>query len=300
MPHPERRFVETLEGRSLLSSVSAADDFTLFLAGYHDPNAPADAKPFITSPGVDTFTAGQIVTFTGYGESATGARLPASAMQWHVELLNGGDPTPVATTSSATGGSFMVPRDASASSKYRIHLSVTGNAGQTIDTYRDLYPQTVDVKLRSNWDDAEVYLDGQRSYPDVYGHGLVVANSTHEVRFDAGEENGNTVYKFKSARKTAGMGTLRRSGGNAADGLVYTLTAKTTDLSINTRYSSRRIPPARTAGGSEGVIVKYTYYGDSDLTGLYRDTPRPPTQSDVDYSGAATLDDYLHLIAGHA
>jgi hypothetical protein len=82
---------------------------------------------------------------------------------------------------------------------------------------------------------------------------------------------------------------------------VFTLKTKTKDLKIAARYTSRPAPAAGSAsGGSDGVIVRYTYYGSgSDLSDLYRDTPRPPVQRDFEYSGPPELEDDLLRLAGY-
>jgi hypothetical protein len=299
---PNRRsaaVVETLESRALFSiDVSPGIPFDF----------PIDARPFITSPtNRAEFAGGQVVSFNGYAEHADGQRFPPQSLVWRVELYDDEIVTHVVPATRGNGGSLMIPRDASISSfaLYRIYLSVTGSDGQMIETNQDVKPQVVKVKLASNWGGADPHLDGERLELSSARTLPLVANSVHELRFNPGLQFDDRVYKFKSARKTGGAGSLIRTGSHSSDP-TFMLTTNTKDLKIASRYTSRRIPAAASTG-SNGVIVRYTYYGDADLSGDvtlddftqfldgFQNGSLPsdanPADADVDHNGMITLDE---------
>jgi hypothetical protein len=143
---------------------------------------------------------------------------------------------------------------------------------------------TVYVKIASNWNNTSLTVDGSPVRRDIRGRVPLAANSTHEVMFQLDGHTRKLDYSFKSAKKTAGAGTFRQTGGTDA-APVYTLSTGTKGMAIATRYSTHRVPregaSGNSAGGSSDVLVKYTYYGDADL------------------SGTTTLDDFTLFLAGY-
>ena len=136
----------------------------------------ANAAPTITftNPSLtSTYAGGQVIP---YGATATDPEdgvLPASAFQWDIVFhhLQHTHPFLTPPTGKKTG-TFTAPAlgfEESPIVWFRIHLTVTDSGGRTTTAYRDIYPKTTNVNLKSLPNGGTVDLEGaQNSAPYTF------------------------------------------------------------------------------------------------------------------------------------
>ena len=101
----------------------------------------------ITTPTAGkTYTAGDVITFSGTGTDPEDGTLPVSALTWKVDFYHYDTPAHVhpalAPTSGISSGSFTIPTSGETSPNvlYRIYLTVTDSKGATATTTVDVNP----------------------------------------------------------------------------------------------------------------------------------------------------------------
>ena len=119
----------------------------------------------ITLPTAGTlWTAGGQLNFAGTGTDAEDGDLPASAFTWEVVFHHDAHTHPfVSPYSGVTSDSVAIPDTGETDPDvwYRVHLTVRDSAGLTSHTYRDVYPQKVDLSLATEPAGLQVTLDGR-------------------------------------------------------------------------------------------------------------------------------------------
>ncbi|MEO6891395.1 MAG: PQQ-dependent sugar dehydrogenase [Ktedonobacteraceae bacterium] len=134
-------------------------------------NTPPTAS--ITSPAVNaTYNGGDSISFSGTATDAADGTLPASAYTWQADFYSNGVAQPFYTSEVAhpfygpvtgvTSGSFQIPQDLSnsASTFYRITMTVVDSLGiQTVVT-RDIHPHQTSWSVNTNIPGAAYVVDG--------------------------------------------------------------------------------------------------------------------------------------------
>lgn len=107
----------------------------------------------ITLPADGTlWTGGGQITFSGAGTDPEDGTLPASAFTWEVQFHHDTHTHPaVAPFSGKTSETITIPAigETDPDVWYRIHLTVTDSAGLTHSTFKDVFPQKVNIALRT-------------------------------------------------------------------------------------------------------------------------------------------------------
>lgn len=118
-----------------------SSDATLTVISNQKPTAT------ITTPTAGkTYTAGDVITFSGTGTDPEDGSLPASALTWKVDLYHYDSPAhfhpALASVSGISSGSFTIPVSGETSPNilYRIYLTVTDSKGATTTSTVDVNP----------------------------------------------------------------------------------------------------------------------------------------------------------------
>lgn len=125
-------------------------------------NTRPQPEILLPAPG-DTYVAGQSIVFAGEAEDLEDGSLGASAFTWTIVFHHDDHTHPgMEPTSGIKSGSYFVPviGETSANVWYRIYLTVEDSEGLTQTTYRDIYPQTVQLDFESVPAGVPIFLDG--------------------------------------------------------------------------------------------------------------------------------------------
>ncbi len=121
----------------------------------------------ITTPAAGkTYSAGDVISFSGTGTDTEDGNLPASAFTWKVDLYHFDSPAhthPVMEAKSGiTSGTFTIPVDMETSPNvlFRIYLTVVDSKGATHTVSRDIEPIISTITLATNPAGLTVKLDG--------------------------------------------------------------------------------------------------------------------------------------------
>jgi glucose/arabinose dehydrogenase/PKD repeat protein len=127
----------------------------------------------ITSPAVSaTYNAGDTIAFSGTATDAVDGTLPASAYTWQADFYSNGVAQPFYSSevpnpffgpvTGVTSGTFQIPKDLSnsATTFYRITMTVVDSLGlQTVVT-RDIHPNQTNWSVNTNIPGAAYVVDG--------------------------------------------------------------------------------------------------------------------------------------------
>jgi glucose/arabinose dehydrogenase/regulation of enolase protein 1 (concanavalin A-like superfamily) len=168
-------------------------------------NSPPTAS--ITSPAVGaTYNGGGTISFSGTATDAVDGTVPASAYTWQADFYSNGVAQPFYSyevpkpfygpVTGVTSGTFQIPQDQSntASTFYRITMTVVDSLGlQTVVT-RDIHPNTTNWSVNTNIAGAAYAVDGTwqtgpYSTPDGVGIQHVLAGVPTQTI-------GSTRYRF--------------------------------------------------------------------------------------------------------
>jgi len=140
---------------------------TKIVVGHTAPTAT------ITSPAAGaTYAGGSTITFSGAATDAQDGILPASAYTWKADFYSNGVAQPFYTsevphpfygpTSGIKNGTFTLPRDLSntATSFYRITLTVVDSLGLQTTVTRDIHPALTSWSVNTNVAGAAYVVDG--------------------------------------------------------------------------------------------------------------------------------------------
>ncbi len=207
----------------------------------------------ITTPSAGkTYTAGDVIQFSGTGTDPEDGNLPGSALSWRVDLYHYDTPThfhPVlAATSGISSGSFTIPVSGETSPNvlYRIYLTVTDSKGATATSTVDVNPIRSVVTLSTQPVGLSVKLDGSLVTTPFTFTG--VSGITRSLEAVDQTRNGSN-YQFYGW-----------SDGGAA---THTLSTPATTTTLTATY-------IRSADGVSGLTggVSYTY-----VEGTYSSLP---------------------------
>lgn len=158
----------------------------------------------ITAPTLGTlFSGGQEIAFSGTGTDPEDGTIPASRFTWQVELRH----TPPGQTehihpamlpvNGITTGSFMISNDHGDNDHYyRILLTVTDSQGLAHQVARNIYPQVVNISIRTQPAGLQVTVDGQPKTTPLNYQWLV--NVTRSIGDISPQSFNNQSYTFKS------------------------------------------------------------------------------------------------------
>ncbi|QRN95183.1 PQQ-dependent sugar dehydrogenase [Archangium violaceum] len=147
--------------------VRVSNDFGSVLSNEAVLTVRNDTPPIatITAPATGTlYTAGSTVRFAGLGTDAEDGTLPDSAFTWRVDFHHDDHLHPfLPSTNGVRSGTFTVPTEGETAANvwYRIHLRVEDSSGVTHETYRDVYPRKVKLRVDTEPAGLQVTLDGQ-------------------------------------------------------------------------------------------------------------------------------------------
>ena len=255
----------------------------------------------ISSPANGTlYKAGTTIAFTGTGtDPEDGASLPAADFSWTVVFhhLMHTHPGPLPTLAAdGKSGTFDIPNSGETSSQvfYRLFLKVTDSKGAfTLDSV-DLDPQVVTLTFISTPANVAFNLDGQphtTTYSQTLVSGIVVgltAPATQEKNGDTytfvswnpavtgGQitvPDANTSYTVSYTRasdfawrwlrraSSAGVDRFNRVRV-APDGNLYAAGAFSGTASFDGKTSSPTTLSYTSAGGTDGMLARYSKAGD--------------------------------------
>jgi PKD repeat protein len=184
----------------------------------------------ITSPQDGaTFTAGQVISFSGDATDPEDGVLPASAFTWNIDFLHEGHVHPGTPVVGVKSGTFTIPtsgHDFSGFTRYKVTLTVTDSTGLTASTFVTIFPQKVNLSFATAPPGLTLYLDGiAKATPFVYD---TVVGFNHSI--DARNQLvGATTYTFASW-----------SDGGAQQ---HTIVVPATDQSYTATYNASTSPP---------------------------------------------------------
>ncbi|MGH9943264.1 MAG: PQQ-dependent sugar dehydrogenase [Pyrinomonadaceae bacterium] len=159
------------------------------------PNTPPTAT-INTPPDGTLYNFGDVINYSGAGTDAEDGTLAATAFTWRVDFQHDQHFHPhVPSTSGVTGGNFTADfAETAANVWYRIHLTVTDSGGLSHSAFRDVFPRTATVTLRTNPAGLQLTLDGQ---PRADGYAeLNVVNIQRTLGAPLQQTFGGVTYNF--------------------------------------------------------------------------------------------------------
>jgi Domain of unknown function (DUF4185) len=116
----------------------------------------------LPAPG-ELFAGGSTIVFSGDATDAEDGPLPSSAFHWKILLFHGGYNVPLlGTVSGVKSSAFSVPERGEQATNifFRVLLTVQDSGGRQASTFRDVYPQTSTLLLRTEPSGLQIVLDG--------------------------------------------------------------------------------------------------------------------------------------------
>jgi glucose/arabinose dehydrogenase len=177
-----------------------------------------------------TYSAGDVISYSGSAGDAEDGTPPPSAFTWRVDIGHHAPGTPnahfhpfIPDTPGATSGSFTAPTGGETDPDvyYRITLTVTDSAGLTTTSFRDVMPNTVTVTLASNPSGLLVKLDGSPVTAPYTFTGVV--GVTRNVGVYSPQTVAGVVYAFDN---WSDGGTAQHTLSTPAADTVYTANYK--------------------------------------------------------------------------
>jgi glucose/arabinose dehydrogenase/PKD repeat protein len=250
-------------------SVSDGTNSTLSTPITITVGAPPTASILTPTDGA-TFRAGDVINFSGDATDPDDGALAASAFTWNVDFLHDGHVHPGLVLPGSKSGSFTIPttgHDFSGNTRYRITLTVTDSAGLTDTKSVVVWPQKVNLTLRTLPAGGVIYLDGiARTTPTVYDT-LVGYQHTIEARdqtigttdytFDTWSDGGAKLHTITvPATDQTYTATMRAVPVTTQPAFVQTAAAESTSGST----TSLPFTSANTAGN---LIVAYVIWNNT-------------------------------------
>jgi len=240
-------------------------------------NTPPNAS--ITTPAVNaTYNGGDTISFSGTATDAVDGTLPASDYTWQVDFYNTGVAQPFYSfevpqpfygpVSGVTSGSFQIPQDLSntASTFYRITMTVVDSLGlQTVVT-RDIHPNTTNWSVNTNVPGAAYVVDGtwhtspSPSTPDGVGVQHVLSGVPLQTI-------GGVRYRFNG---WADGSALTDSFTNGASTATYTANYDQVTSTMPSPWQSVDVGSPLMAGTADYSASDQTFYIDgagADISG---------------------------------
>jgi glucose/arabinose dehydrogenase len=158
-----------------------------------------DAAPDvnITSPlATDTYEGNQTIQFAATATDDEDGVEPASAFHWEIKLHHLDHEHPFLAFDGVKTGQFTIPTDAEPDSRqnYRLYLTVTDSAGQSVTTMRQIEPHLSTWSLRSNIPGISINVDGipTTTPADITG----VVNTNRQLNAPATQIVAGKTYTF--------------------------------------------------------------------------------------------------------
>ncbi len=153
----------------------------------------------IETPVVGTdYDAGDTISYSASATDPEDGALPPSAFSWKVSFHHAEHVHPyIPSTPGSSSGSFTIGRDASNEHNtwYRIELTVTDSGGLTTTTFRDVFPNLVNLTVQSNTPNGAFTINGNL-YRAPYVHQEVVGVD-HGVGVTSPQTIGGATYRFR-------------------------------------------------------------------------------------------------------
>lgn len=279
----------------------------------------------ITTPAAGkTYTAGDVILFSGTGTDPEDGNLPVSALTWRVDLYHYDTPThfhPVlAATSGISSGSFTIPVSGETSPNvlYRIYLTVTDSKGATTTSTVDVNPIRSVITLVTQPAGLMVKFDGTLvttpfTFTGVSGitRSLEAVDQTKNgssYQFYAWSDGGASTHTFSTP---AAATTITATYIRAAD-VVSGLTSGVSYTYVEGAYTSlpdfAQLTPSKTGvtpdvnltprSRDDDFAFLYKGYVDLPTDGKYTFYTRSDDGSRLSVGGAVVVDnDGLHAAA---
>ncbi|MDX2188775.1 MAG: PQQ-dependent sugar dehydrogenase [Bacteroidota bacterium] len=215
-------------------------------------------EPIIIAPGTTTsFVGGQNISFSGFATDVEDGTLSGSAFSWRIDLHHDTHTHPALDPSPGSkSGTYIFPNIGETSDNIwlRIYLKVTDQLGASKEIYRDIFPQKVDVKLKSNIAGIQLFLDGATvitpfKFTNVIG-------MQREIKAQTLVNVSNKNYSF----------TGWTHGGSATQ-LIYPLASDTSFTANYIEIVSVNTPVGinTTSGLNTLTSINIQYISDEDL-----------------------------------
>jgi glucose/arabinose dehydrogenase/regulation of enolase protein 1 (concanavalin A-like superfamily) len=239
-------------------------------------NTPPTAS--ITSPVVGaTYNGGDTISFSGTATDAVDGTLPASAYTWQVDFYSNGAAQPFYSSevpqpfygpvTGVTSGTFQIPQDLSntASTFYRITMTVVDSLGlQTVVT-QDIHPNTTNLSVNTNIPGAAYVVDGTwHTTPYTTQDGVGIQ---HVLTGVPTQKIGSTRYRFVG---WADGSALTDSFTNTAASGTYTAMYEPVTSTLPSPWQSVDVGSPLVAGTADYAASDQTFYIDgagADIAG---------------------------------
>ena len=245
---------------------------TQVIVGHTPPTAS------ITTPALNaTYNAGNTISFSGTATDAVDGTLPASAYTWQADFYSNGVAQPFYSyevpdpfygpVSGITSGTFQIPQDLSnsATTFYRITLTVVDSLGiQTVVT-RDIHPNQTNWSVNTNVPGAAYVVDGTwhtSSYSTPDGVGV-----QHVLTGVPLQTMGGVRYRFNG---WADGSALTDSFTNSASNGAYTANYDQVTNAVPSPWQSVDVGSPLMAGTADYSASDQTFYLDgagADIAG---------------------------------
>jgi glucose/arabinose dehydrogenase/regulation of enolase protein 1 (concanavalin A-like superfamily) len=231
-------------------------------------NTPPTAS--ITSPTVNaTYNGGDTISFSGTATDAVDGTLPASAYTWQADFYSNNVAQPFYTSevahpfygpvSGVTQGTFQIPQDLSntASTFYRITLTVVDSLGiQTVVT-RDIHPHLTNWSVNTNVPGAAYVADGTwHTGPYTTSDGVGIQ---HVLTGVPTQTIGGNLYRFNG---WADGSALTDSFTNGASNGAYTANYDQVQTTMPAPWQSADVGTPLVAGTANYAPSSQTFYVD--------------------------------------
>lgn len=224
----------------------------------------------ITSPAVNaTYNGGNTISFSGTATDATDGTLPASDYTWQADFYSNGVAQPFYSAevpqpfygpvTGVTNGTFQIPQDLSntASTFYRITMTVVDSLGlQTVVT-RDIHPNVTNWSVNTNVSGASYVADGTwHTTPYTTQDGVGVQHVLTGVPI---QKIGSTIYRFNGWSDGS---ALTDTFANPASNTTYTANYDPVTTTLPSPWQSVDVGSPLTAGSVNYAASSKTFYVD--------------------------------------
>jgi glucose/arabinose dehydrogenase/regulation of enolase protein 1 (concanavalin A-like superfamily) len=231
----------------------------------------------ITSPAAGaTYNAGGTISFSGTATDAADGTLPASAYTWQVDFYSNGVAQPFYSSevphpfygpvTGVTSGTFQIPQDLSntASTFYRITMTVVDSLGlQTVVT-RDIHPNTTNWSVNTNIPGAAYVVDGTwhtTPYTTQDGTGV-----QHVLTGVPTQRINSIRYRFQGWSDGS---ALTDSFANPAGNTTYTANYDQVTSTLPSPWHSVDVGSPLIAGTADYSASDQTFYVDGAGADIY-------------------------------
>jgi len=241
-------------------------------------NTPPTAS--ITSPTTGaTYKGGDTISFSGTATDAVDGTLPASDYTWQVDFYSNGVAQPFynaevpnpfyGPVTNVTSGTFQIPQDLSnsASTFYRITLTVVDSLGLKTVVTRDIHPKQTNWSVDTNIPGAAYVVDGTwHTSPYTTNDGVGVQ---HVLTGVPTQKIGTNRYRFQGWSDGS---ALTDSFTNASANGSYTANYDQVSSTLPSPWQSTDVGSPLTAGTADYAANDHTFYVDGAGADIYGTT----------------------------